>query len=847
MAQIALRVDLVTYALLEHLGFGEAAVGLALPDLHAIAGDAKRAAGGRLQRHTTQVIGKRTQQLLGQPRGAQQPLALGAIGDDDLGFAQRHNLRGSWHNGLGGSGGYNTGLYCPASRFMMRRLLSCLFLCLLPLLADAVETPRPKIGLVLSGGAARGLAHIGVLKALEEQGIQIDAIAGTSMGAVIGGLYASGYKIDELEKLALNIDWQQALSDAPPREDVPFRRKQDDRDFLVKQKLSFRDDGSLGLPLGVIQGQNLALLLESMFAHSSNTRNFDKLPIPFRAVATDITTGEKVVFNKGHLPQVIRASMSIPAVFAPVEIDGRLLVDGGMTDNIPLDVAREMGVDIAIVVDIGTPLRSRKQLATVVDVLNQSITLMTRRNSEEQLKALHPKDVLIQPPLAAYGVTDFGRAKDMIDAGYRATRALDVRLAHLRPAEPVDPQLIAARTPGERTPVITAIKVENDSKVSDDVIRYYIRQNLGEPLNLGRLQTDMGTLYGLDYFEQVQYRVVKKGQDNTLVISARGKRSGTDYLRLGLNLSDDMRGDSAFNLGASYRMNGINRLGAEWLTRVQIGDRQELYSEFYQPLDVGSRYFVAPYISAQAQNVELTLDNDPISEYRLERYGFGLNVGRQIGNSGEIRFGVGEAWGKADVRIGDRDLPSVSFSEGFYELKYSFDSLDNVYFPHTGEDIGLAFREFEPGLGSDQRYRQWEFKLDKAMSRGPDTLILGGRYGRTLDKSDVVVSSFLLGGARQLSGFREDAISGQNIALMRAVYYRRLTPRSYLPLDFPLYLGASVERGRAWNNDNQFDSGYINAASVFLGFDTPLGPLNFSYGFNDDNQQAVYLNLGQTF
>ena len=162
----------------------------------------------------------------------------------------------------------------------MRRLLSCLFLCLLPLLAQSAEAPPPKIGLVLSGGAARGLAHIGVLKALEEQGIRIDAIAGTSMGAVIGGLYASGYKIDELEKLALNIDWRQALSDAPPREDVPFRRKQDDRDFLVKQKLSFRDDGSLGLPLGVIQGQNLALLLESKLAHASDTRDFDNCRSP---------------------------------------------------------------------------------------------------------------------------------------------------------------------------------------------------------------------------------------------------------------------------------------------------------------------------------------------------------------------------------------------------------------------------------------------------------------------------------------------------------------------------------------------------------------------------------------
>ena len=727
----------------------------------------------------------------------------------------------------------------------MRRLLSCLLLCLCPLVLFAAQNPHPKIGLVLSGGAARGLAHVGVLKALEEQGIQIDAIAGTSMGAVIGGLYASGYKIDELEKLAMSIDWQEALSDAPAREDVPFRRKQDDRDFLVKQKLSFRDDGSLGLPLGVIQGQNLSLLLESLLAHSSDVRDFDKLPIPFRAVATDIVSGEKVVFRKGHLPQVIRASMSIPAVFAPVEINGQLLVDGGMVDNIPVDVAREMGVDMVIVVDIGTPLRGRKQLNTVFDILNQSITLMTRSNSEVQLASLRTDDVLIQPSLASFGVTDFGHSQEIIDAGYRAAQALETRLASLR--QPADVQLNAARSPEQRNPIITAIKIENDSKIGDSVIRYYIRQPVGEPLDLGRLQRDMGTLYGLDYFEQVQYRVVHKGKEQTLVISARGKRSGTDYLRLGLNLSDDMRGDSAFNIGASYRVNGINTLGAEWLTRVQIGDQQELYSEFYQPLDAGSRYFVAPYIHAQSQNIEAILENDPIAEYRLERYGFGLNVGRQIGNSGEIRLGIGEAWGKADVRIGERDLPSASFNEGFYDIKYSFDSLDNVYFPHTGEDIGLSVRQFEPALGSDESYRQWEFHLDKALSYGPNTWILGGRYGRTLDKAEVVTSSFLLGGARQLSGFRQDAISGQNISLMRAVYYRRLTPRSYLPFDFPLYAGASLERGRAWNNDNEFDSGYINAASIFIGFDTPLGPLNFSYGFNDDDQKALYLNLGQTF
>ncbi|MBD3736013.1 MAG: patatin-like phospholipase family protein [Pseudomonadota bacterium] len=727
---------------------------------------------------------------------------------------------------------------------MFRSLMILLFCCL-PALSNAQDAPRT--GLVLSGGAARGLAHIGVLKALEEQGVRIDAIAGTSMGAVIGGLYASGYTVAELEQLARTLDWRQVLSDDPPRPDVPFRRKQDDRDFLVKRKLSFRDDGSLGLPLGVIQGQNLALLLERLLVHVSDTRDFDRLPIPFRAVATDIANDQKVIFRSGHLPQAIRASMSIPAVFAPVEIEGRLLVDGGMVDNIPMDVARDMGVDRLIVVDIGTPLMPRDELLTVVDVLNQSITMMTRRNSEAQLATLRSEDLLIQPPLAAYGSTDFGSTEQLMDAGYRATRALEGRLADWRSPTGGNPALTLARSAEPRAPLITAIRIENDSKVSDAVIRRHIRQPLGEPLDLGDLQKDMGTLYGLDYFEQVEYRVEHGRSGNTLVVNAKQKRAGTDYLRLGLNLSDDFHGDSVYNIGASFRKNGINQLGAEWLTRLQLGDRQELFSEFYQPLDAGSRWFVAPNAFLEAQNVEAILDNDPIAEYRLQRYGYGLNLGRQIANNGEIRFGIGQAWGDADVRIGERDLPDFSFSEGYYELRYSFDTLDNVDFPHEGEDIGLTLRQYTPGLGSDERYRQWQLRLDKALSHGPNTWVLGGRYGRTLDDAEVVTSSFLLGGARQLSGFRQDAVAGQNISLGRVVYYRRMTPRAFLPLDFPVYLGASLERGRAWNEGNAFDSGYINAGSVFLGYDTPLGPLNIGYGVNDEDEQALYLDLGRSF
>src|SRR5690554_904160 len=368
--------------------------------------------------------------------------------------------------------------------------------------AAVVETERERVGLVLSGGAARGLAHIGVLKALEEQGVVIDAIAGTSMGAVVGGLYAAGYSTAELVQLATELDWQQALSDAPSRQDIPFRRKQDDRDFLVKQQLSFRDDGSLGLPLGVLQGQNLALLLEKLFARAGAVEDFDQLPIPFRAVAADIATGETVVFSRGHLALAVRASMSIPALLTPVELDGRLLVDGGISNNIPVDIARQMGVARVVVVDIGSPLAATESLQTVFNILNQSVALLTRRNSDAQLATLHLQDILVQPELTGFGVTDFSHAQDMMDAGYRAAYALQPRLIEIAQSLPSQSRLASNRKQRKKPPTITEVRVENTSKVGDEVVRYYIRQSVGEPLDVEKLQKDMGTLYGLEYFDR---------------------------------------------------------------------------------------------------------------------------------------------------------------------------------------------------------------------------------------------------------------------------------------------------------------------------------------------------------
>ena len=725
---------------------------------------------------------------------------------------------------------------------MLKRLLPLLLLFLSTwTLAEPLRT-----GLVLSGGGARGLAHIGVLKQLEEMNIPIDAIAGTSMGAVIGGLYAAGYSADELEQIALDLDWQATLSDTPLREDIPYRRKQDDRDFLVKQRLTFKD-GALSVPLGLLQGQNMGVVLESLLVHTNEIDDFDRLPIPFRAVATDIATGEAVVFDHGHLPLAIRASLALPGFFAPVEVDGRLLVDGVLSKNVPIDVARAMGVDRVIVVDIGTPLKSASELNSVLDIMDQTTTLLTRTNTERQLATLTDADLLLQPALGDMGFSSFAETQQAIDAGAQSLSEAQGVLAFVAPPGSDAGGNLASSRP-QRQAIIHAVEVDNSGKVADEVVLSMIRQEVGEPLNLARLQTDMGTIYGTDYFSRVTYEVVHDQGHNTLLVHTAGRRTGTDYLRLGLNLVDDFEGDSQYNLGASFRVNGLNPLGAEWLTRLQVGSDQELYTEFYQPLDYGSRYFVAPFIDAEARNIELIDDNDPIVAYRQKRYGAGINIGRQIANNGEVRFGLSRYRGNSRVRIGDPDLPDVNFDEAFYSIEVDRDTLDNVNFPRSGDEAKFSWRQSEPALGADERYQQIEFKANKAFGFGPNSWQVGGFIGRTDSDVNVAQSSFVLGGPGWFSGFRQDALAGQNYQLGRLVYYRRLTPSYFNAVSLPLYLGASLEYGRVYNRDDtDFDTGYFGGGSLLLGMDTLVGPLFFGLGANEEGHEALYMKLGQTF
>lgn len=347
---------------------------------------------------------------------------------------------------------------------------------------------RPRIGLVLSGGGARGLAHVGVIQVLEEMKIPVYCIAGTSMGAIVGGMYASGMSPAELGKFITSMQWNEAFKDKPDASEMTFRRKSDAADFLIDLDLGFKD-GKFTMPRGVLQGQNLNLILKSLLIHTEDIDDFNRLNIPFRAVATDIETGDAVILEKGELVKALRASMSIPALFAPVEMDGRLLVDGGIANNLPIDIARRMGADVVIVVDISTELSSRDQLATSVAITSQLTSIMVQRNTQAQIRTMREGDILIRPEMGAIGSSDFFKAVDAVAAGRKKAVEMKPELAHLAvEEEDFLAYLQVQRKKDQAMPVIDVVEVDNKSSLPDALIAAHVDIKPGEPLNMPDLK-----------------------------------------------------------------------------------------------------------------------------------------------------------------------------------------------------------------------------------------------------------------------------------------------------------------------------------------------------------------------
>ncbi|MGE3164613.1 MAG: patatin-like phospholipase family protein [Planctomycetota bacterium] len=713
--------------------------------------------------------------------------------------------------------------------------------------SDALPA-RPRIGLVLSGGGARGAAHIGVLEMLETLRIPVAAISGTSMGSIVGGLYAAGYSPDELQEVFRTVDWTSAFTNRPARRTLAFRRKEEDRDFFAGIDLGWKN-GALRLPRGLVRGQELVTILTRLTDARRAASRFEELPIPFRCVATDLTSGETVVLSAGDLALAMRASMSVPGAFTPVEIDGRALVDGGLVQNLPVETCQAMGVDVIIAVDVGTKLRSQRDLLSLFDVSGQLAGIAIEQNDRHQRSLLGPRDVMLVPALGDFSSSDFANGGVAIEFGREAVRENVDALRHLAVSEPEWNAYLERQRRSPVPPVhVGSVRIDNESGISDEVIRRRLGITPGTLFDVARLERDIRHLYGLGYFESISYDL-GVGDPADVGLRVRPRELGKGFLRVGARFEDDFDGGNRFDVATQFTLAPMNGWGGEWRSRAQVGQQVALETEFFQPLDRHGVTFVEPRVAYFEDTITLFGDGRPIVEYRVDALLGSVDLGVQLANWGELRAGVQYI----DARVSPRQnlgglFPRDRSREGSYRIRGVIDTFDDPDFPRTGIGTVQELAFVRESLGSSRDFGTYEGQALTALSFGRLTVVPSVAYGAQIEGSSSIVSTFALGGFLNLSGLPRDSRSGRYYLLAKCITYVSLGERAILPIENEAFLGGSIEFGDVYDDrrDITAENG-IFAGSIFLGTKTIFGPGYLGCGFAEGGDSLFFVSFGPVF
>jgi len=756
-----------------------------------------------------------------------------------------------------------------------RTLTSCFLAITFAL--PAVAEPEP-IGLVLSGGGARGLAHVGVLKVLEREHIPVDVIAGTSMGAIIGGLYASGLSASDLERELLRIDWGRMFVSRVDRQQLSQRRKEEDFEFSAAIEFGLRD-GELLAPQGTLSSRGLEILLRRLTLRVRAVGKFDHLPTPFRAVATDMETGEERVLGEGNLAAAMRSSMSVPGVFAPTEWlapvaagsgpssdqNAQILGDGGLVNNLPVDVARSMGARRIIAVNVGTPLSKRASLSSLVGVTAQMITILTEQNVQRSIASLTPEDQLITPQLGALSSADFARTAEFIRLGEQAAEALlpQLRRYAVTPERYATWQLARLQLP--TSPALLAdVGFSGSALTHPGRLLNQFASQPGQPFDPAKAERDANLLTSSGDYERVDYHVetrtdaAGKPLGEGLNFDLEDKPWGPNYFRVGIDLSTDLSGNSAFDLRLSHNRHWLTRDGLEWRNQLSIGQHPRLFSELYQPLKlelISSDWFASAWGDLERRNIKLYQADSgrELGELSRQSGGLGLDLGQPWGGFGELRLGlVHESWRIRPVLVGP-ELPvqegqlNQVWNETGLRLRAVVDQLDYANFPQSGYRLVMEYVSGKVSGGPNDRRASFDRAEGQATwvhSWGPHTLNLHGRGLIARQPEDSTQGPYSLGGFQQLSGYKPGQLTGRALAFGRASYYLRLgnTP----VLSRGVFVGGTLEAGNAWQHGHDISLGDLRfAASLFVGTDTGLGPLYLAVGRAPRGGSAVYLFIGR--
>lgn len=740
------------------------------------------------------------------------------------------------------------------TKFLSLILSLSLLLFFLPSAQAANQAPkkRPRIGLVLGGGGAAGVAHVGVLKVLEEQGVPIDVIAGTSMGAIVGSLYAAGYKADELEKVVGSLDWASLFEDQQPRDMQSFQLKRDNAGFFNTGEVGIKNK-ALKLPDGLVSGQKLMFELRRLLERVAQIEDFDRLPIPFRAVATDIETGEQVVLRKGNLATAVRASMSIPGFFSPITIDNRVLVDGFVSNNVPVDVAKQMGADILIVVSLPYYFEKRDELNSAVAVSVQAMQFLTAKNSLPQLKGLNAPNIVLEPDLQDIGSLSFNRVRETIPIGEKAAREQIVAIKRLAAYAPNHKQtqlakqaLEAVEDKGIKDGRVAKVILENNSSLKDSVLLKRLGVQAGDALDVTKLQRGLDNVHSLGYFDIVDYSLTPSGKDAyDLHVIARQRSTGDQRLRFGFTLDDNFEGDASYQLGVRHILKGATSSGTEWRNSLIVGDRLHAETQVLHPLNDRQGAFLDARAWHDRQDFYEYVGSERAAEVRVGETGAEVNWRADVGSASEFSAGTIYRNLTPDIKTGRLTFPGKSLQIAGLEFAYSTDTLNDADFPNRGQWFQSEYTHGFKVLGADVEFDRIKIAGGKIWTEDKHRFTLKGQVGSTLSDDAFITEQLTLGGYNSLSGLSPNQLRGNHAALGRGTYMYEL-------VDYPgvakIYAGGSLELGNAWEEAADVSwGGLLLSGSLFVGADSPIGPAFIGIGQTEGYDPSLFMHVGRSF
>lgn len=706
---------------------------------------------------------------------------------------------------------------------------------------------RPKVALVLSGGGARGFAHIGVLRALRKMRVPVDMVVGTSIGAVVGGAYAAGRSADELEQIVKETDWDSVLADRPARYDLDFRRKEED--LMLPSRIEFAVTKSgVFLPPAAAGNAALENALTRLMPEGMRDQPVNQLALPFLSVASDLLTGEMVELNDTPLLMTMRASLALPGVFAPVRIKQKLVVDGGLVSNLPVELARAMGADIIIAVNVGTPLAKEHELNSAIDVTKQMLQILTEQNVQRSIKDLRKSDVLIAPELSGTSFLDFGLYQQTIKAGEIATNKMAAQLSALR--VPDEQYAVfeyqrsnagqTARNTADKLP-LAKIEVEGPRYINPQALIAQTGLKEGQVLSQEQIRQASGKLYGRGDIDNIETVISDEDGKRNVLIKPSESNSSRNRLRVGLELTSDFADENRFGLSVLHIASSLNSYGAELRTFARIGSQRELGSQFWQPLASGSPWYVAPSLEYNGSSLDLYQEGRKALRVGVRGTQGTLVFGRQLDNWGTIEAGVSRGFGKVDIL-----LPAVANQDSlrYYSttrfLRFRLDTLDSLANPSRGYLVTSSWEQTPAQNPGERSQAQSQIDALSAFRLGDWAGHLYGEWSR----SERGGAPNPLGGFLRLSGTANNSLAGDATAFGRFVIARKI---GSLPTTIggAIRTGFSLEAGNSYGNGQALRlSSLKQAASVFVSVETRFGPLFFGAGATRGNGSSLYLFLG---